>query len=332
MKLLFVLHGWPPFHLAGTETYSHRLAKFLLGKGHEVRVTSSFAPHDMEYEGVKITQKAKSGYADEQHNDLFAWADLVLTSNLLTGYAINKSDQWSKKWVYFVHNQFEDVNVLVKVRNSYVVYNSQHCKDKIGYRQPSRILYPPVDYRDYKGVKGNPKGYVTLINHCDWKGGRNLIEIAKAMPDVKFLAIRGSYYEQLTCDLPNIEYRERTTDMKAVYRETALLLMPSWKESWGQTAIEAASCGIPTIASAAEGLKEALGPNGVFVERQGCDEEVPESITEKWVAAIRDALTPKRYQELSSLALKRAKELDPIPQLEEINEFFTWIHSRPYVD
>lgn len=332
MNLLFVLHGWPPFHLAGTETYSHRLAKFLLGKGHKVKVISSFAPHDMEHEGVEIIQMAKSGFPASQHNDLFRWADLVLTSNHLTGYAINKSEQHGKKWVYFVHNEFEQAGVRTKVGNSYVVYNAMNCKKKLKYPQPSRILYPPVDYRDYEGVKGNPKGYITLINHCDWKGGRNLIEIAKAMPDLKFLAIRGSYYEQLTEDVPNIEYRPRTTDMKAVYRETALLLMPSWKESWGQTAIEAASCGIPTIASTAEGLKEALGPNGVFVERQGCDQEVPKEVTEKWGAAIRDALTPKRYKELSSQALLRAKELDPIPQLEEVNEFFTWIHSRPYVD
>jgi glycosyltransferase involved in cell wall biosynthesis len=200
----------------------------------------------------------------------------------------------------------------------YLVHNSEWIKnlyDYMGFN--SIIVYPPVDWRDYKVTTNNE--YVTLINLNDNKGGDVLVKVAKKMPDIKFLGVIGAYGNQVVDkSVSNITYVPSTSDIKTIYEKTDILLVPSKKESWGRVAVEAMSSGIPVVANPTDGLKEALGRAGIFVDRENID---------GWVAAIRKLKTNRTYyRSMSQLGSKRAQELEPEPQLAK---FDSWLEEIP---
>ena len=119
-----------------------------------------------------------------------------------------------------------------------------------------------------------------------------------------------------------MKYVGQNPDIRKILKDTRILLIPSEYESWGQVAIEAASCGIPVIASNATGLKESLGEAGIFCERGD---------TKSWIEAIKSLDDPKEYSKQSKKVLERAIELDPLKQLEEFNKFLEWVKNQQYV-
>lgn len=311
MKILFNLHSYIPEQMSGAETMAHRMAKFLVSKGHKVTVRCPWP--DKEVDGVKV-RRAKE-------EDSFEPYDLVFTHLNATPDTFNRARPARKKIVHIVHNSFEYITVRVRVPNNFIVYNSEWVKDALAYKQDSIVLNPPVDYREYAKVKPGDK--VTLINHNENKGGKILIEIANRLPDVQFLAVEGGYYDQIKDEsLPNVKYIHQQADIRKALSETKILIVPSEYESWGQVAIEAASCGIPVIASDTPGLRSSLDEAGIFCERNDVD---------AWVKAIKDLQKSKVYAEWSKKAKDRAVELDPIPQLEAFEQWLQKIHKLTYV-
>jgi glycosyltransferase involved in cell wall biosynthesis len=90
--------------------------------------------------------------------------------------------------------------------------------------------------------------------------------------------------------------------------------MPSKDETWGRTAVEAMSSGIPVIAAPTPGLKECCEDAALFVERDNIKE---------WVRLLRRLSTDKAfYEECSNRGKARAKQLEPTHDLEMFVEFY----------
>src|SRR5690606_641011 len=147
------------------------------------------------------------------------------------------------------------------------------------------------------------------INPHRVKGFATFLEIAKKLPDQRFLVVESwplaqddkrSLLESIS-KLGNAEYSDRVPNVETIYRKTKLLLVPSiWEEAFGRVVIEAESCGIPVIASARGGLPEAVGQGGVCIEDY--------LNADVWVKEIRSLLDqPARYRELSELAVAHAR-------------------------
>lgn len=168
------------------------------------------------------------------------------------------------------------------------------------------VVYPPaIRYFDTSAA---PDGYVTMINPHRVKGIDTLLEVARRMPQTRFLLLESwklgdealaSLKRQLA-SLPNVRFEHRVSDMRSIYRQTRLLLVPSrWEEGFGMVAIEAQSCGIPVIASARGGLPEAVGDGGVLV----ADYTNPDA----WLKAVRRVLdNDETYRELAHRARQHA--------------------------
>jgi glycosyltransferase involved in cell wall biosynthesis len=173
-----------------------------------------------------------------------------------------------------------------------------------------------VNYRDFTfPVHGT---HVTLVNCYKEKGGDLLIALAKALPDVSFLGVLGSYNKQVKESLPNLTYVENTKDIESFYKKTHIILMPSVYESWGRVAVEAMSLGIPVIAHPTPGLRESLGDAGLFANRNSPG---------RWIALIRALQSNPWFYERKSMESKvRAKELDPLPQLQAFEVWLRKIH------
>jgi glycosyltransferase involved in cell wall biosynthesis len=141
------------------------------------------------------------------------------------------------------------------------------------------------------------------------KGAELFWALAERLPHVQFLGVKGAYGTQDVRSLPNVEVidhvpAERMRD--EVYARTRVLLAPSSYESWGRVAAEAMCSGIPVVAHPTEGLRECLGPRGLFVDRHDVD---------AWANMLRVLAVPRAYEKASAWSRARSAQLDPAADL-----------------
>lgn len=188
------------------------------------------------------------------------------------------------------------------------VFNSHTARDDHPTYDRWVVAHPPVDPARYATTPGER---VTLVNLSASKGGQLFWRLAAAMPDVQFQAVRGCYGSQQVRRLPNVTNVGVTIDMRDVYRETRILVVPSLVESWGRVGIEAMASGIPVIAHPTPGLVESLGDAGIFVDR---------SKPSAWQTQIRRLHDPHEWAAASLKSIARAAELDPQASLDTFAE------------
>ena len=314
MKILWNIHLYPPKHNCGSEWMAHHINKFLLSKGHEIKVChqdgSKYGIKDIyQFDGVDV-------FPPYNTEGMFRWADVILTHLDYSGKTIQMATQLGKPVIFFHHNSHHSFyQHRIEQGKVGVVYNSVWQSKEAGFNNKSCVLHPPVDWKYYDVMTGDPydNEYITLIGLSMNKGGEVLYKIAEAMPERKFLGVKGSYDPQIMDpNVKNVEVLENTPNILEIYKKTRILLMPSTYESWGRTATEAMCNGIPVIANPTPGLRENLDYAGLF-----CDL----TSLEPWLKAIKKLDSQKQYSHYSKLAEKRSRELSPEPELENFNSF-----------
>jgi len=307
MRFLWAIHLYPPKHCAGAEFMAHTINRFLISKGHQVRVihydAEKYRIKSMyEFEGVQV-------FTSEHERVLFEWADVVLTHLDYSKKAIWTAAQYEKRCYWLAHNDIPYNSVLGGVGDLRVIYNAQWVADKLNYKWPSFVFPPPVD--DWYKCDDKGRRYITLINLNDNKGANYFYSLAKKLPQFQFLGVKGSYDGQIIQNLPNVTIWPNTPYIRKVYEVSKIVLMPSHYESWGKVASEAMLNGIPVIANPTPGLKENVGKGGILINRKE---------TGKWAAVITKLMEDaKYYDKWSKAALKRSKE--QVPEWEKLHEF-----------
>ncbi|MFD5491627.1 glycosyltransferase family 4 protein [Streptomyces sp. NPDC127091] len=321
MRVLAMLHAYPPAHNAGAEWAAHSLLRELAGRGHEVDVLlSQPAAADEAYriDGVSVhPYRSKADPARWMSGD--GRADVLVTHLENTARASVLGELHRIPVVHLLHNTYEkSKSWLVKGSPSLVVYNTAWMREdteawwrihKGDRPMPWGItVHPPVAVEDYQATPGD---HITLINLTAEKGAEVFYALAERMPRRKFLGVVGGYGRQIIRDdLPNVEIMPHTPGnrmAKDVYARTKLLLVPSVYESYGRVAVEAMCSGIPVIAHPTPGLMEALAEAGTFCDRDDL---------EAWEAAIRQLSTPSVYKQTSKASASRAAALDPAAELD----------------
>lgn len=106
----------------------------------------------------------------------------------------------------------------------------------------------------------------------------------------------------------NITLRNSTDDMRDVYRDAKIVLVPSlWDEGWGRVVSEAQLSGIPILASNRGGLPESVGPGGVLVDPSAGFTDWERALSRIWD-------DPAEYERLAALALQHARRPEFEPQ------------------
>lgn len=293
------VHAYVPDHNAGAETTIHDLLKYLVSEGWTAHVVikqhSTIPARDYVIDGVNVHQS-------ENKRALLHWlpqADITISHLECSERTHILSNAYRIPSVHLVHNTHPLTVRWMQGADALIINTKWISEEKTmkEFPKPKIVLHPPVNPEEYKTVHGKK---ITLINLWADKGADIFYEMAKRFPKQEFLGVKGGYGVQELRDLPNVTIAEHTSDMKKIYAETKILLMPSKYESFGRVGVEAMASGIPTLAEATPGLLESLGDSGTFADRNSPDE---------WETALSDLLKPVIYGKKSKLAKARSKEL-----------------------
>ena len=95
---------------------------------------------------------------------------------------------------------------------------------------------------------------------------------------------------------------ENQKDVKVIFKQIGILVMPSKNETWGRTAVEAMASGIPVIHSEAGGLVECVGGAGILCQRDDIG---------AWCDSINRIINDPAYRErLRQKGFKRVTEIE----------------------
>jgi glycosyltransferase involved in cell wall biosynthesis len=322
-RIIWIMHSWVPNVRAGSEITAEAQIEHLKKQGWDiiVLVIRWVVP---EYKGVKI-YPIKKGRLLESPGvvKLIQSADLVCVQNFNVAECLFALEPFNKPIVVFLHTQNDNRDIL-NFRIGcpvYIVYNVNFLKLEASNVHPSIVVHPKVDTTPFRIEKEDPI-YVTLINCNENKGGALLPKLARALPEVQFLGIKGGYHKQIIDENPpaNLTYWENQEDMTRVYKKTKILIMPSKSETWGRTAVEAMASGTPVIVSRSPGLLECVGRSETSCDRN--DDSC-------WIEKVRLLATnQKAYAEASKKALDRANELDKEDEYGRLAVFLDDVRGR----
>jgi glycosyltransferase involved in cell wall biosynthesis len=216
------------------------------------------------------------------------------------------------------------------------IANSQFTAERFRQRFGlSPAVLPPLFRRaDYAtAVTGS---MVTFVNPVAVKGVDLALQIASLCPQIPFAFVRGwplgfrgeARLRRRVKRLSNVVLRERASDMRTIYRDTKVLLVPSqWEdETWGRVVSEAQFSGIPVVTSDRGGLPESVGPGGIVLPH-----DAPATVWADTVAKLWSS--PVDYDRLSHAALHHSAraDLDPEQQVSTLIEMLNQLTAPSLV-
>lgn len=305
-NILAYVHAYVPTHNAGAETTLHDILKSLVVNGWSATVVIKHgSPLNKTIEPEYYIDGVHVIPAVDKRTLLhyIPKADVTISHLECSERTHLLSESYKIPSIHLVHNT-HSLTVRWMQRASGLIINTEWIANEEAFKSytgPKMVLNPPVDPREYETTRGKS---ITLVNLWEDKGSKIFYELARRFPELPFLGVKGGYGEQelaLASTLPNITIMEHTDNMKEVYSQTKVILMPSKYESFGRVGVEAMASGIPTIAHPTPGLKESLGEAGIFADRDDVD---------AWETALRDTLKPAKYGKASKLAKERSKSLE----------------------
>ena len=177
----------------------------------------------------------------------------------------------------------------------------------------SEVVYPFIKLDDYKykTIKNHHpvnNKYITFIKTVYEKGVEIALRIAKELPKREFIFVGESTRMSKKVlkkinELKNVKYIEWVQDMRNIYKQTRVIVMPSiWEEAFGRIPIEAGINGIPTIVSKGGGIAESVGKEGIIIEDfQNID---------NWIKSLEKLDNRDEYYKYSAFAKKNAQNFD----------------------
>jgi len=176
------------------------------------------------------------------------------------------------------------------------------------------IAPPLVHLTNYVTDRAHAR-FVTLISPHPRKGLNLVLDLASKLPKLNFLLVEGWPMDKPQWNallervkpLSNVTVRRSTSDMRDIYKETWLLLVPSELETFGRVVVEAQVSGIPVFCTDVGALKWVAGAGGLAFS---ATDDVSE-----WAAQLDQLAKDNNwYSELSRRAVENVNRLDFQPE------------------
>lgn len=335
-------HPYLPQLIGGAQSSTHELALALMRRGHEVCVVAGMTGggwHGLRWRlELKLPGRRWVVDRDLGYPTYRSWfpyetvldtatkfrADVVLFQS---GFPVKMADAMSGSRIptlIYLHNVEEDdlggrpselANVSF-IANSHFTARKFAASDGVD----ATVIYPMIAKERYRAVCSRRN--VTFVNPHAFKGVDIALKVAERCPDIPFAFVKAwtispeeeSALEDKIKELGNVTLQNPTMDMRSVYGEARILLVPSrWEEAFGRVAAEAHINGIPVVGSDRGGLPEAIGPGGIIIPIDAPAEE--------WASAVQLLWSDEHYYETTSDAARQYSlrlEMDESDQVDKI--------------
>jgi glycosyltransferase involved in cell wall biosynthesis len=334
MKILFATnHAYPPRRVGGSESSTHDLCLTLGESGIEVAVLSSSlrGRSTGRWDRVRAFPRALSSFVRDETagypvyrapSPIAAARDVV--SDLVPDVAVIQA---GRPLALAERLNGLGVPCLVYLRDAFFdnLGGPVSERDDLRYIAVSRDLarrfaeafgllpesIPPLVRPERYRVDSTRRN-VTFVCPFPAKGVDIALGLAERRPDIPFVFVeswelhpvrRLALHRRIRV-ARNISFRGPTGDMRGVYRDAKLVLVPSrCPEGWGRVVSEAHVSGIPALASDTGGLPESVGRGGILVD--------PDAGLERWERALARMWDDEtEYARLAELARQHSRRPD----------------------
>jgi glycosyltransferase involved in cell wall biosynthesis len=284
--------------------------------------------YNIEYPCILVSYDSFSLKLKEMLTECYS-IKIIITQLEMSSYIIELANYLGIPVVLFViDNTKPNIATFSHLRtHNFVIFNSEFTKNDLKKYLPRdfsnyRVIPPLINFDTIKSLNKivSNRRYITIINPRKQKGGKIALEIVKRLKHREFLIVE--LFDSLKDQgfdftvLPNVVMIKRELDMRKIYAQTQVLLVPSkWDECFGMVAVEAQINGIPPIVSDRGALPEVIGHGGVVVNH-------PDDV-DQWIWNIEKILTNNNeYNYLSQKALINAGRFDYNQVTEQYLQFF----------
>ena len=337
MRILFAtMHTYPPQRAGGSESSTHDLCSALVAHSNPCAVLTALSSGDWLYLANRLKSRltGRKFPPDLIHRyPVFrGWNPLCGVDEVISAFSpdiiviqagkpLPLAAKFSAKGIptviylrdvaFWAHGgNYADHKDISYLANS--SFTAESFRRQFGYSAP--VIPPLVEPANYKVQPC--RRYVVFISPTPKKGIELAFSLAAQNRDIPFLfveswplanSIRRNYISRAK-RFGNIVWKRRQKDMKKVYREAKILLVPSQcDEAWGRVVTEAQISGIPILASNRGGLKESVGSGGIILDH---NEKV-----DLWSYHLRKLWHDDHYyDELSQEALRHAARPEIKPE------------------
>ncbi|WP_337288878.1 glycosyltransferase [Candidatus Methylomirabilis sp.] len=330
MKVLFATnHAYLPQRVGGSESSTHDLCLTLRECGVEVGVLSRLLPRrsiEAKYRSQISRRWGDCILRDDSHGyPVFrAWEPTLAVPELVrnqhptiaviqAGRPLTLAEQFTTcgvPTIVYLRDAFFD-NLGGAVRDHSDIRYAATSRD-LARRfaeafgiVPVRI--PPLVRPERYRVESLRKN-VTFVCPYPIKGVEIALQLAGRRPDIPFIFVESWRLRPIqrlrlrwrVRSNGNITLRSSTLDMRPVYRDTKIILVPSLCfEAWGRVVSEAQVSAIPALASSRGGLPESVGEGGILVD--------PDAGIDAWQGALSRMWDDSaEYQRLAALGQQHA--------------------------
>jgi glycosyltransferase involved in cell wall biosynthesis len=285
LQLLVHVRKYFPHPNGGAENSLHSVVLGLRDLGHQMTVVSETAPEPYVVDGIGVVPSSPRARAEHYRR-----ADAVLS--VIDPPARDVRVDALRHGTALVMFDFSGAVVGDRPRAVDLwVLNADWIRPQLpgSVADHTVVVHSQIEPARYRT---EPGGEVTLVNLSEWKGAHQFYEMARRLPEFRFLGVQGAWGEQIDPPpLANLTVVANQPDARAVFRRTRILALPSRSEVHPRSPLEAAVSGIPCVAHPSPGAIEALGPAGVYVHRDDLD---------GWCREIRRLHDPVEHTDAAS--------------------------------
>jgi glycosyltransferase involved in cell wall biosynthesis len=354
VRVLFATnHAYLPYHKGGSEVSTHDLCLTLQECGVEVGVMSALLPRASlsahrqiplflqprdsfvrdDSVGYPVFRCRQPAHAVETVVESFRPHLVVIQAGRPLALAGRVASLGVPRAIYLRDAYFDDLGgpVVEGVGVRYLATSldlARRFAEAFGIRP---LSIPPVVRPGRYRVESSRKS-VTFVCPFSAKGVDIAVGLAARRPDIPFVFVeswqlhpfRRAILHARTRGRSNIVHQRPIEDIRKVYRETRIVLVPSQAaEGWGRVVSEAQLSGIPVLASRIGGLPESVGPGGILVDPLADLDEWEQGLAQMW----DDAVEYERLAERARLHAERA-EFIPAAIVERLLGVFSDLAGR----
>lgn len=322
--ILATAHPHIPQIAGGSQSSTDTLASQLIERGHDCAVLAGLTKPGLTGLRTRVALRLGQPYGSDRtlgYKTMRTWHPWSVADEVLARErpdVVIAQSGWPGKisaafkavgvpvMIFFRNVEADDlIDVHRTVADGYLAnsrYTAREMRERFGVE--AEVIPPFFDPQRYRVPRIG--GAVTLINPSMNKGLEIALGLARRFPDQPFLFVmtqqetleEKALVQAAQSTTPNIRVVGPFQDMRRVYEQTRILLMPSrWEEAWGRVASEAHFSGIPVLASDRGGIRESVGPGGAVIAAGAS--------LETWAAALgRMLFDPDHFRKLSDAALE----------------------------